>query len=668
MSSEAARVDRLDAAGRRAALAALIALPAVLQVWLAFHSGGFFAGATGMATAVLLGVVAVRALVAPEPFAGLGKLAWAAVAALALYSAWTLASSAWSDSSTRAVIEFDRALLYVLAVALFASVTHGPARLRWAVRLVAAGGLAVIGAGVLSRLAPELVTAPATIEADRLSYPLGYWNAVGFAAVLTLILAFHLAASDREPWPVRVLGAAAVPVACVALLLTYSRGAMVVAVIGLVAYLLAARARGALTAALATVPPAAIALVETYHAELVSSYEPTTPAALAQGRALLAVLGWCVLAAAAVRLVLVPVDRRLARVSLGRARRPVFAACAVAAVAAVAVMVVATPVPNVVSDQYQAFVEGKNPRGEGPVRTRLTSFSSNHRLDHWRVALDESARAPFRGSGAGTYTFLWARERPIGFTVYDGHSLYFEALGEFGWLGLGLVVAAVALLLAGAARRLRGPDRHVHAAVFALVLAWALHAGVDWDWEIPAITLPVLALAGMALARDRVPAPGRWRRARPVARAAVAAGALALTFVPLSILTSQNALDRSIAAFKRDDCATATREARTAASGFPARPEAHEVVGFCEMRERTGDRGVGEMERAVRLDPGNWRLRYALALTEGAAARDPAATLAEARRMNPFDPHVARATEAFERASSRRARKRVAMRLPLVEP
>jgi hypothetical protein len=36
--------------------------------------------------------------------------------------------------------------------------------------------------------------------------------------------------------------------------------------------------------------------------------------------------------------------------------------------------------------------------------------------------------------------------------------------------------------------------------------------------------------------------------------------------------------------------------------------------------------------------------------------------------MNPFDPHVARATEAFERASSRRARKRVAMRLPLVEP
>jgi hypothetical protein len=30
--------------------------------------------------------------------------------------------------------------------------------------------------------------------------------------------------------------------------------------------------------------------------------------------------------------------------------------------------------------------------------------------------------------------------------------------------------------------------------------AWAVHAGLDWDWEMPAVTLPALALGAAAIA------------------------------------------------------------------------------------------------------------------------------------------------------------------------
>ena len=42
------------------------------------------------------------------------------------------------------------------------------------------------------------------------------------------------------------------------------------------------------------------------------------------------------------------------------------------------------------------------------------------------------------------------------------------------------------------------------AAVFAVTLIWAVHAGVDWDWELPAVGFGVFALSGIALAETTV--------------------------------------------------------------------------------------------------------------------------------------------------------------------
>src|SRR6266508_1361348 len=94
--------------------------------------------------------------------------------------------------------------------------------------------------------------------------------------------------------------------------------------------------------------------------------------------------------------------------------------------------------------------------------------------------------------------------------VLDAHSLYLESLAELGPAGLALVLLAFGLPLA-----LRRRDA-LSAAVLPAYLAYLVHAGLDWDWEMPAVTLFGLA-CGVAL----VAGSGRRIRVAGVARLAV---------------------------------------------------------------------------------------------------------------------------------------------------
>jgi hypothetical protein len=44
-----------------------------------------------------------------------------------------------------------------------------------------------------------------------------------------------------------------------------------------------------------------------------------------------------------------------------------------------------------------------------------------------------------------------------------------------------------------------GPDDPVLAAAAAVLAAFAVHAGLDWDWEMPAVSLIPLILAAAVL-------------------------------------------------------------------------------------------------------------------------------------------------------------------------
>src|SRR5205807_847159 len=98
-----------------------------------FNGGGFFPGAVGFIAAIACQLVMARVLLADDPFAGYTRALAVVGGMLALYALWTLASSLWSHAEGRALIEFDRALLYLLVFILFGLGARRPSALRWIV-------------------------------------------------------------------------------------------------------------------------------------------------------------------------------------------------------------------------------------------------------------------------------------------------------------------------------------------------------------------------------------------------------------------------------------------------------------------------------------------------------------------------------------------------------
>jgi hypothetical protein len=246
-------------------------LPAGLVAYLSFNSGGYFAGSTSFAALVLALALLVRIIAAEDPFAGFGLAVAIGAAALMLFGAWVLLSSSWSGSSARALIEFNRVLLYVLAVLLFGSLPRSTERVRWMVWALVAAIAAVCLAGFLTRVMPDVFKIAPAAQRERLGYPIGYWNALGLLAALGSVLAAHLTCSSKEPAVVRVLGAAVLPLLATTLLFTFSRGPLAAVVVGVVVYIVLGRPRALLSGLIAVVPATAIAVVAAYDADLLRS-------------------------------------------------------------------------------------------------------------------------------------------------------------------------------------------------------------------------------------------------------------------------------------------------------------------------------------------------------------------------------------------------------------
>ena len=151
------------------------------------------------------------------------------------------------------------------------------------------------------------------------------------------------------------------------------------------------------------------------------------------------------------------------------------------------------------------------------------------RVDYWRVAWSQWEENAWLGAGAGTFARYWQREEmPV--AVRDAHSLYLETLAELGPVGLVLLVGALATPILAALNARDHPLAGVGASAYT---AFLVHAGLDWDWEMPAVTLAGL-LCGVALLaagrrhRDEITIGPRGRRAFALAALALAIGALVL--------------------------------------------------------------------------------------------------------------------------------------------
>ena len=461
--------------------AALLAGPAIVG----FSSGGATDVSRLSATVAAFVILALAvALVPGPPWPQTAAGRWV-LAGLAGFGAWTLLARTWAPSHGRADDAFELAALYLATVAAASLLLRQRAVARLAEPALALGAVAVIGYGVAGRLVPGLLELAVTPRAGgRLDQPLTYWNAMGAFAGLGLVLATRLAGDETRPGWLRASGAAALPLLGAGLYLSFSRAAIAATIAGVLVLVVLmasrAQARAAVLAALGT----GLGIAATAPFDGVRALVGSLHLRERQGAASLILLVAATLAIAGAHLV--AEGRFTPRLALPRGWRR----AAVAALAVVAVL----PFAAALADRSDAGSETF-----GASTSRLAAAGSN-RAAYWEVAIRSWADHPLAGEGAGSFGETWLRERDIAERVRNAHSIELETASELGLVGLALlalIIGSVGLT----ARRLHGEDAALAAGPAAVLVAWLLHASVDWDWQVPAVTGLAAILTGLVVAR-----------------------------------------------------------------------------------------------------------------------------------------------------------------------
>lgn len=461
-----------------AARLALLAGPAALS----FFSGGYFDEARAWAGlgAWLLVVVG---LVASGRGLPRDRDARLALGGLALLAAWTLLSMLWAPIVGDAYHAGQIVVLYLGAL-LAAVLLLGDAGVRrWVEPALAAGAVVVIGYGLSERLLPGVLHFTHSVSAQgRLEQPLTYWNAMGELAALGFVLSARIAGDATRPVWLRATAAAGAAPLGMGLYITFSRGALFACVAGLVALVVAAPRRDQLWAIVRAVGFGALAALSVATLKGVTMLGGSLSTRERQGAiALVALVVLTALAGIAQYLL----GRRQREVELRLPRRAPLIAAGVVCLGLALAIVVGAHESSGVSSTLSAGA------------TRLTSLQSN-RYDYWSVALRAFASEPLHGVGAGGWSVWWLRYRTVNEFAQDAHSWPLQTLAELGVVGLALLVAFVAGIGLAARRAYRAAPGAA-AGPIAGVVVYLAHAPLDWDWQMPAVTLIALVLAGSLL-------------------------------------------------------------------------------------------------------------------------------------------------------------------------
>jgi len=596
------------------------AVAAAASLLLAVDDGGYLPTTWGWAALAFAWVGGV-AIVLREGRVSRLELAW--IGGLTALTAWTAASMLWTSSQTQTALQVEQTLVYPLAALAVAAVARSLAyrALLWGAWT---GSTLACLYALATRLFPERFGVTDPVAGYRLSDPIGYWNGLGLLTAIALLLAAGLATLGRRPWA-RGVAAATVPLLVPTLYFTFSRGAWLALTAGLLAALALSTRRLALTSSLLLQAlPAAVALWLAYDAKPLREKTASLAAGTHAGHTLAWQLLLVAAAAAALRLAY---DALARRVQVPRSVQRGFAVLLLAVVVACAAgVLVHYGGPAGAYDRVRQSVDSGTPDGSN-LGQRLFSLSNNGRLRQWHVALDEWRAHRLLGGGAGTYAEYWAAAGPHQPQLVNVHNLYLETLADLGPIGLAVLLTTLLVPLVAAVRSRRRSLVPIAAAGY---IAWLVHVGYDWDWQLPGVTIAAILCAGAVLVaarRQGAVAP------RTPARWGLFAVACVAGLAALLGLLGNRALARSASAVSAGNHAAAIAAAHDARRWEPWSSAPLAQLAFVYQLEHHPQAERVAYEQAVTKDPRNWELWLGLVtVSHGAQYRHALARLA---RLSP---------------------------------
>jgi hypothetical protein len=485
--------------------AAAFVVTAVSIGLMAADEGGYFHGAWRLATPLYAAVVV--AILARSRDLRVPRAALVTVAGLAGLCLWTAISWVWSSDRSATVEDVHLVLVYVAggaALLLLANRGRGVA----VAGGVVAATVAVSAYSITSRLYPGTFGMFTTGGGyGRLYQPIGYWNALGAFTVIGIILSLGFAV--RGGMLVRMLAAAALVPLAPTLYLTFSRGALVGLAAGLVALVLLDRRRVQLMAGVCAAAIGAVGALLAVHSHpgLTTYYRHLGVQAREGAETAARLISLIPLAMGAVALL----SGLEARFTVSRAAR-LAAGVGMVAAACIAVAVGVNRLGNPVGFVHDAVSTLEKPAPTfkgGDLNLRLLSLSPNGRVLYWKAGWHQFTAHPLVGEGGGTFARYWRIHRPVKIHNFYAHSLYIETLGELGVIGLAiLLVALLPPLWVGLHRR----SHALSAPVMAAYIAFLVHTGGDWTWQLPAVGLAAIACGAAVI--GLVPDPGGIRLSR----------------------------------------------------------------------------------------------------------------------------------------------------------
>jgi hypothetical protein len=594
---------------------------------------------------------------------------WLVLGAFVAYSAVTAASILWSVDPDLTWVEANRTLTYLAVFAAAMAAVHLVAAAELVIlRGILIAAFAICAYAIVSRTFPGSLAE--TELYARVGAPYGYWNALGATAALGIPPALWLGARRSGHGAANALAYPLLTLELVALFLSYSRGAMAAALVGILLWLVFVplRLRTLTLFAVASAGAAPVIVWALSKDAFTKNYT-----SLDVRRSVASEFGVFALATG-----LVMLTAGLA-ICFRIARRPPRAQLRLRVGLAAAVVAVLVPVGlfaaleasdrgfgGTIRGSVEALTSPTSHTPGGP--SRLTTASSS-RARYWDEASQVFAQDRLKGTGAGTFGVARLKFRDGPLVSTHAHGFVVQTMADLGILGLvaiGLLTLAW-LVAAARAAGLLPPRAGRHwdgerVALIALALAalvFALHSAIDWTWFVPAPTLMAVAAAGAVAGRSFLAAArpaesaGLGRGPRYAFAAAAAVVALTCAWAVWQPARSEAETDHALDLLAAHRLPAAARAAEHARSIDPLSP--NPLLAAASIAAARGDTNgaLALLDRAVRRFPGEPQVWLRLAEYQLDALAKPADAMATVRGALKIDPESRAVQQLYLEAKRR---------------